>query len=405
MKSKIFKIPLVIGGIFFSQSVFSESTLLSKNLDVFTKENQLNSTKEEKKINRSLFLPEFSVNTGLGSESLFDEDEDKGPYLFLEGRINLFRGGRDQDLLKQTQVKIDKLHIEKEVTNRKVRIEAFKTLSEIQRLKNENEYLQNEIKDNKIQQGMAQKKVNAGLTTNVDILDFEIKDQNLNNRIAINNLNIESLTKNVLNLYSNEITFAELENEFLIMPSTSLDGIDANNYLNITLTKFDIESAKLNKQIAKGEYLPSIDLEAKWGQITPQSKLWKEEKEHSVFLNLSFPFYTGGTTSAKINQSILEMEQKEREIRQQQLEANTNFQVEQKKIEILNNLLRSYKLILSKSEKYKNLTINEYKRGIKNSPDVISASDKNLEASIKTLETSTELSIAIFTLKENFKKY
>ncbi|MGZ3807531.1 MAG: hypothetical protein ACXVCE_05555, partial [Bacteriovorax sp.] len=68
-------------------------------------------------------------------------------------------------------------------------------------------------------------------------------------------------------------------------------------------------------------------------------------------------------------------------------------------------ILTSLERSLTQSVKYRELTINEYKRGIKNSPDVISASDKRLEVERKILETKNELLSTTYSLNETFKAY
>jgi len=399
-----FKIlPLFLGGVFLN-SAYADQSIFSQNIDVSKNESEFLKSKEEQKLARSLFLPELSINGGLGSEKLNDKtDKEEGPYLFLEGKINLFKGGRDQTQVEKINLETKKRLLETEISGRKLKIESFKLITETNRLKAENDLLLKEIKDNQIQRNMALKKVNAGLTTNVDILDFDIKEQNLNNRVAINNLNIETNIKNLLALYAGKSTLSEIESNFDNTDEKKIEGYNSADWINISAAKLDYEISSLDKKIVRSEYSPVIDLEAKWGQITPQQEVLKNEKEHQVLLNINIPLYTGGTTSYKTQQAILESSQKERELRQIEIEAKTNFDVEQKKIETLQTLLKSYQQILSKAENYKSLTVSEYKRGIKNSPDVISASDKLLEVAIKTLETKTELSVATFSFSENFK--
>jgi len=398
--SKIF--PLVMGGVFF-QPAFAEQDLLSQNIEVSKSETNFLKSKEEKSITRSLFLPEFSFNGGVGSEKLNDKvEKEEGPYLFLEGKINLFRGGRDSIQIEKNNLEINKTSLATELAKRKLRIETFKFLSEINRLNAENELLTKEIKDNQLQRTMALKKVNAGLTTNVDILDFDIKEQNLNNRIAVNKLNLVTSEKNLLALYSGKKQISDIEKQFST-GEVDIDKLTPEGSISISAAKFEHELSILDKKSVRSEYSPVVDLEARWGQITPQHEFYKE-KEHQVLLNINIPLYTGRTTSFKSQQAILEASQKEREFRQTEIESQTTFHNEQKKIETLKTLLSSYEQIFSKAERYKNLTVSEYKRGIKNSPDVISASDKLLEATTKILETKSELSVTIFSFSETFKR-
>lgn len=406
MQKKLIKkiFPLFMGGVFLS-SAYSAQDFSRQNIEVSKSESEVLKSKEEQKIIRSLFLPELSFNGGLGSEKLNDKaDKEEGPYLFLEGKVNLFRGGRDKNQIEKNNLELKKHILETEITGRKIKIESFKLIAEKNRLKAENELLQKEIKDNQTQRNMALKKVNAGLTTNVDILDFDIKEQNLINRVTVNDLNIETNVKNLLTLYSGKVPFNEIEGYFSMTDEKMLEGLNSEDWVNISAAKLDYEISNLDKKIVRSEYSPIVDLEAKWGQITPQHEVFKNDKEHQLLLNINIPLYSGGTTNFKSQQAIIDSSQKERELRQLEVDAKSKFEVEQKKIETLKILLKSYQQIFSKAENYKKLTISEYKRGIKNSPDVISASDKLLDATIKTLETKSELSVAIYSFSETFKR-
>lgn len=406
----VLRMPLLLGGIFCSHSISADTNYLNNNLEVFTQKQEYQKAQEEKKLVRSFFLPELSINGGLGSDKTNDKlNIEKGPYLFLDGKINLYRGGKDSRSLTKAQINIDKTILEKEKASIKTRIETFKLLSEINLLQRENEILINEIKENKNQQSMARKKVSAGLTTNVDLLDFDIKDQNLNNQIDINNLKLETINKEVSNLYLNKLSVAELENEFQFNLESALDNIKSSkalsdsNKIDSKIFKLNYEASLIDKKIINSEYMPTIDLEAKWGQITPNESLWKESKERQILLNINIPLYSGGSTGAKKSQAIIDSELKERELRQSELDTLTLFEIELKKIEITKKLLGSFELIHSKAKNYRELTISDYKRGIKNSPDVIAASDKYLETSSKILEITTELSNLVFSFNENFK--
>ncbi len=405
MQKKTRKIlTVLLGGILLNSS-YAAQDFSRQNIEVSKSDSEVLKSKEEQKIMRSLLLPELSFNGGLGSEKFNDKaDKEEGPYLFLEGKMNLFRGGRDQAQIEKSKLELNKHILETEISERKIKIESFKLIAETNRLKAENEILLKEVKDNQTQRGMALKKVNAGLTTNVDILDFDIKEQNLINRVTVNTLTIETNNKSLLTLYSGKVPLNEIESYFSSTDLKSLEGLNPDDWVNISAAKLDYEISHLDKKIVRSEYSPIIDLDAKWGQITPQHDIFKNDKEHQVSLNINIPLYTGGTTNFKSQQAIIDSAQKERELRQLEVDAQSKFAIELKKIETLKILLKSYQQISSKAENYKMLTISEYKRGIKNSPDVISASDKLLEATIKMLETKSELSVEIFAFGETFKR-
>ncbi len=392
------KAPLLAGVLFSTLSYGQE---LQNNIELSSSKTKIESLNEEKKIINSLFLPQLSLETGIGSEKLKDNDfeTDKGSYGFLLGKLNLYRGGKDSIQLQKIEVKIDISKLEKEIKTRNLNIEVVKKLSLIELINKKNQLIENELRDSKTQQGMAKKKVDAGLTTSVDLLDFELKKNMLTNETDKNNLEKEELQRELVNLNGGTEIQRMLEE---ISLSTELNYEKSPSLI---LAKKQIELSSFDKNEVKAEYLPSVDLEAKWGQLTPQSKFFSADKEHQVALNISIPLFSGLSTEKKMQQAVLESTQRTREARQEELEANSKYAIAQKKIELIKKTITILERSLSQAQKYKDLTIGEYKRGVKNSPDVISASDKKFELEQKLLEAKNELYNVTFAFNETFKKY
>ena len=379
------------------------------NVEIGSTKSKLESLKIENKINKSLFLPELNLIGGLGSEKLQENsyETETGPFLFLESKLNIYRGGRDSSLNKKNNLEIFSMNIELEIKKRELNISSFKILSAINLIKTEKKLIDAELSSNKIQQSMARKKLNAGLTSSIDLIDFDIKNDYLINELDILDLKIETLKKEFAILYGNEISNIEMETMFANI-SKSLNDTTIVNFENspsFKLSQKQIDLITINQESVKSEYLPSIDLEAKWGHISPQERFTNSPREHQIALNVTFPLFTGYTTDYKFKQSVIESTQKKRELKQIEVEAKLLQELETKKIELSKKLILSLNHSLSQSVKYKDLTIGEYRRGIKNSSDIISASDKKLELERKILETQNELKISQITLNESFKPY
>lgn len=376
------------------------------NIQVLEADSKINSLMQEKNINRSLFLPELSLKGGVGSEKILDisPETEKGPFLYLDSKINLYHGGRDSFLQSKTEKEITIARMVEEMKKRDLRIETYKKLYELKTLEKESELIKTEIELNKGQQRMAKKKVDAGLTTSVDLLDFDLKDELLTTELDKNIFKTETLKKELLALYAGKVTLLELEKTF--EENVSLINEEDNRFNPaLLIAQKRWETSQLAKANAKAEYLPSVDLEAKYGQITPQHKLFGEEKEHQVTLSITLPLFSGFSTTGKSHQAVIETTQAERELRQSELDLETKKELELKRIDLLKRNLISLERLLARSLKYNELTISDYRRGVKNSPDVIAASDKKFEVQKKILETKLELSNAVYSFNETFKSY
>lgn len=399
--------PLILGA--FSAHAMDSSSYSDNNVEISSLSSKIESLNQEKKINKSLFLPELSINTGIGTQRLIDNlyETDKGPYLFIDGKINLYRGGRDSTLQNKTELLTSISKIDREIKKRNLNIEAFKIVTEINFLVQDNQLIQEELNRNKTEQAMANKKVSAGLTTSVDLLDFDLKKENLNNELEKNNLKKEELEKTLVNLFGTTISLQSLlENYSTNYPKDSLIDPNIEESPAKILSAKQTELSNLDKKNYQAEYLPTIDLEAKWGQITPQEKFFNSDKrEHQVALNLNIPLFSGFSTSGKIQQAVIEAAQVNRQARQTENDLKSKKEIELKKIGLLKRILSSLEKSISVAQKYRELTIGEYKRGVKNSPDVVSASDKSFELQRKILETRNEFLTTTYSFNETFKSY
>jgi outer membrane protein len=395
---------LILAVHFFTHTVLAQD-FLQENVEIRAYDSQIENLKQEKSINRSLFLPELALKIGVGSEKLkdFNYESDTGPFTFLEGKLNLYRGGKDSITTQRTNVQITSAQLEKEIKLRELRIELSKKQNAIFLLDKKNALIERELKESNGQSGMARKKVNAGLTTSVDLLDFELKNKLLANEIEKNNIEKEQILSEIGILKGKKLFASEMTGELNDKLQLTLLNIETSP--KFELAKRRLEISKMDQQNAKGDYLPSVDLEARWGQITPQKTFWKEEREHQVALSLTIPLFSGFSTQGKVQQTLIDVSQKERELNQAQLEQVTQLDIGKRKVELLKRNVAVLEATLAQAQRYKDFTIAEYKRGIKNSPDVISASDKNFELEQKLIETKFELYNEIYALNETFKTY
>ncbi len=383
----------------------ANDSLFENNIEIINNQLKTQSANYEKSIIKSLFLPELSINTGLSSE--FTKDRavtDRGPYLFLSGKINLYHGGQDLNKATKNDTLIAKLNFDNEKTKRKIQIDSFKLLAELNLLNNDNSLIAEEIKNNELQLKMAKKKVDAGLTTSADLLDFQIKNENLMNELSSNQYKINDIEKELVAMFGNKIGLNQIKNEIQTLPNPELDKIDVHTLPEVQALHQDLLNTKLEISNIHSEYLPTIDLEGKYGNITPTQKLFDNKTEHQIALNLTIPLFTGFTTSSKLSQTILNSTRAEHELRQLEINLEKRIDLDKRKINLNGKILSNLEKSLEKASKYKELILFEYKKGIKNSSDVINASDKQFELNRKINELKNENSQLIFTYNTNFKK-
>lgn len=373
----------------------------------FTLTNETEVKNQEKRIIKSAFYPELSLNTGIGNIKSYQENEiERGPFVYLEGEFNLYRGGKDHNNLKIVDTEIQTIEWKKIIEKRELSINTFKIVSEIKSLKNIEKLTREEIIKNKLHEEMAKKKVNAGLSSSLDLIDFQLKDEALNNQLEDNELKLFELeaslkslyagnTKAISEVYNNETIYDEQDFEINPYPTEKAP--------QLLIGQNNLSIAELEKNNSQAEFLPTVAINSQWGQITPHDKVFDRKAEYSIMLNIHFPLFNGFSSSAKYQQAIINLSQKTREKNQTLIEIETNKDLILKRIASLKRKLATLENSLKNSKEYLQRTLAEYKRGVKNSPDVILASDKVFSSSTDIEEIKTELKNNIYAYNLTYK--
>ena len=383
-----------------SQISFADENIFDKNLDYEAAKTEFKNLQSDRKINRSTFYPKLNIVTGIGSEYTRDKTEtEKGGMLYLDSKINLYNGFKDYNLLSKNRNQLNKANAQKEMTLIKIKNDVYKKFQEINTIQEQNNLIKTELENNKNQSNWALKKVNAGLTSNAELMDFQIKQTNLENEISINELKLKELENELKQLFNSEksadLTLEDAKKVYSVLTDKLTMKNPSENSLTQKVLIADLKIAEDELKASKSGYYPSLDLEAKAGTITPSHSLLKDKTEHQIALTLTIPIFSGFETKAESQKALNEKTQKEKELRSYQVNLNSNIELDKKRIELNKLLLKGQEEMLAKSIKFYDQTINEYKRGIKNSSELISASDRVLETRKKILELKAEINSRI----------
>ena len=142
----------------------------------------------------------------------------------------------------------------------------------------------------------------------------------------------------------------------------------------------------MDARVAKSGFLPSVDLEATYGKLANEERVFAGNDNYSVALKVSVPLFSGLETLNQTRSARSKIVAKEAAASKKNLstlaEADNLFS----KLTTLNDRLNLEEKNLSKSEEYYKITLSEYRRGVKNSPDMVGASERLVEARIRNLE-------------------
>lgn len=372
-----------------------EKILMKKSPALSAIENEVKSKESIFKSSYATFYPSLNAVAAWGENRVDNPiDSEKGYTGYLEGRFNLFNGYRDSASADQKQIELKIAKFEHEKLRRDLKVRLTEVIAEMIYLHQLQETLISEEKITKEQKQMAAKKVSSGLSSSVDNLEFDLREEEIRiQQRQIDQQHLEAHQK-LVQIFGSEIADKDLEvlrfSELSIL--TPIKSYSAEDNPDVIKSQLIFEHANLERKLAQGEYFPSLDFIYSYGRLTPtEEKLNFDETNYR--LQITIPLFSGFSTVHK-NKST-EFESKSRESRFQQISLDTLslYNSLADKMKELSDLYKINDRKLKSLEKYFNLTVSEYKRGVKNSPDLVGATERWFAAQKRKPEILKELEI------------
>ena len=372
-----------------------ETKLYQKNLEYQAQNDLVESKKALYKASYSGFYPTLNAVGGWGQNKTDDLPAvEKGYLVYLEGRANIFKGFKDHSVLKQREADLNISQIDLEFIKRDLRLQMTELVSEMIYHHRLQEILQEEFKTTQLQKQMAAKKVSAGLTGSVDNVEFDLRE----NEIEIEIKQIEQLHKEghqkLIKQFGEDILDTDLENIVFSSAEKSVSSMGDFKYENnINYKKSELLKNKfeLEKSEIKSEFMPSLDLTYAVGRITPSEDSPLKYNEYKYGIVLTVPLFSGFETYYKNKSATQQLASAEKLQNQKRIEIESDYSILKNKIKAIYSLYLINDKKLVNSQKYFDLTLGEYKRGIKNSPDLVGATDRLFLAKKKKYELLKEL--------------
>lgn len=345
------------------------------------------------------FLPEVSASAGYAKENTL-HDRDEGYVGYLSSNWNLFRGGRDWNILKTGFLELEIARFESEIVRRRLTRELGENYLEAQlnlhfiALDTEKlQFLRN-------LRAMAQKKIDAGLTSNVDAIELDLEESTLSTEIETHQTDLKIALERIKALINAEEPVQLQKSPFPQV--TSKDFSNADLAENPQLKKYDRlqEVARRNRQAHQAEYLPSVDLQAQYGRLVPQYADPLDGTESRIALLMTWNFFAGLRTHNQTAASVAAEESRIQETRNQQRILNAELSAISEKARELLRLRDLLEKRQSLSQKYYDLTLAEYRRGVKNSSDLANATSSLFENKTRLIEVQKRLAVLKLKFEE-----
>jgi outer membrane protein len=327
---------------------------------------------------------------------------EEGAVGYLEGSWNLFRGFKDLSVSHQKKVQFKTAQLDLQFEKKNLELQFIEAASDMILLHQFQTILDEEYKLTQTQKQMAAKKAAAGLTGSVDNLEFELRENEIQiEKKQIYQKHIEA-HQTFLKLFGEDISDADIE-KINFSPIEKLTQVPQSfkieNSIEYQRAQLALESRQYERQEIKSEYLPSLDLTYSLGRITPTENRTSDFNESKYALQLTIPLFSGFDTYYKSKSSFQAEAAAEKSKNQTRYNVESEYNTLKNKILEFGFLYQMNQKKMVNTQKYFDLTFAEYKRGVKNSPDLVNATERLFAEKKRKFEILKELEVLKFRIE------
>lgn len=338
----------------------------------------------------SAFLPQVSIDGGYQDIRL-DGQQTNGTQIYGFATLNLYRGRKDSLQRRSAAQEENFQRIRAEKIKAKIEREVSKKFYELLYLQEGLNQKKQAIEANKNQKSLATKKNIAGFTSKADVLEFELREATL-----LSDMNFlmreEALTQRELARLvgrSDESVIrvrGHLERYNYTASGETLLKTALNERVDLKDAEKNLSISELSYQSLFSDYLPRVDLEGKYGKLANEERVYQQRDNYAVALKFSIPIFSGLDT-------VYGRDSKSKEIARNDL--STSRIRQEIRVQLENTLAKLRSIAerldleeknIERSKQYYDITLAEYKRGVKNSPDVAGAAERLFDSQLRNLE-------------------
>lgn len=363
----------------------------TQNFEIKEAESTYKSSQAQADAKYGKFLPRLSVEGG-PQTTKFDDDRNSGTTLYGRADWNLYRGGLDQDNFEKARIQRDLDQKKFEASKSKVIRDVSRNFHELSFLLESSALKEKALQLNQEQMKLAKLKKSSGFTSSADVIEFELREATLTSDLKmISQLTTEKSRELSVLLGRKDISSSILVKGHLAKEAPSISKEDIlrrlrGSNIEVVQANAEVQISQKDAAIAKSGFLPSVDLEAKYGKIANEERVFSENNNYSLMLKISVPLFSGLETLNETRAARSTIAAKEASATRRTLAGQADAENLLSQLTTISDRINLEERNLSKSEEYYKITLGEYRRGVKNSPDMVGASERLLEAKIRNLE-------------------
>lgn len=337
------------------------------------------------------YLPKVSGNAG-------KEKFTTGPYASVSqtygeivARVNLYNGGKDsiEEDKREYNLKLSRVHYEQTLFERLFQLRQlyWTTVAAKEQLANFNLAL----KMNEDNQRSANIRISGGIATQTDRIEFEqnrLELLQLVQKQEIELANAERELKAILNI-EQSIILQTLSSSPHSEEKTKNDNFILSEQRDLKELRFEQEIVNFNRKQQIRWWTPDVDVYAGYMQYTFRERDYlssKDRDDTAIGIRVSFNFFDGGESFNNAQSYIHEVRALSSKKEQAQVMLETRLNNKSQYLSVIDKLIHIADENIKKSEVYFKNTLEEYRRGIKNSVDVLQASNRLITSKNEWIE-------------------
>lgn len=377
---------------------------LANNPEIKSAESGLQAATSRYKSTLGVFSPEVSIEGG-PLTTRFDSESHSGTAAYGKAEWNLYRGGKDA--AERAKQGVEQRLAQSRLSQAKAKIarEVARAYYEMAFLLESISIKEKALALNQEQTKLAVVKKSAGFTSEADVIEFDLREATIQSDIKELRYELEGKSKELSVLLGrSDSTSRELAVKGHLQRSAQKPNknmlVQKLSDLNpeIVEAKASLESSKEARAVARSGLLPKLDLHAKYGKLANEERVFSESNSYSVGVTLNIPLFSGFSSINDVSAATAEVAKADFQVTKHVLSAKAEAETLFSRLETILERSDLEEKTLSRSEQYYKITLGEYRRGIKNSPDMVGASERLLNSNIRNLEFRRDYQITLLGL-------
>ena len=376
----------------------------ANNLEISQASSRLKGAQFSRKSAFGSFLPELSLEGG-PLRTKFDEERHSGTAAYGKAEWNLYRGGIDS--AKRSNAELEEEYSERqlEITKARVLREVAAAYYELLFLYESLALNEKALSLNAEQAKLARVKRASGYTSEADVIEFELREATLRSDLKqlLQERDERSLELSILLGRKSNLSLIAVKGHLVRESRTPkedavLKSLATNNPA-VQEASLALQQRQNDSTMARAGFLPSLNLEAKYGRLANEEKVFRKDNSYSFYLTFKLPLFSGLSTYNDYQSSLSAIAESDIQLQRNQVAASASVSKLFSRLKSVRERLDLEEKTLARSEEYYKITVGEYRRGVKNSPDMVGATERLFDARLRNLRYRKEFYLSKLELE------